>query len=337
MIRAGIVGVTGYGGRELIRLLMTHPEVEVAAVTSTTLAGQRLDQVHPGFTKVSDLTLESFDASALAGKCDIVFLAVPATESMTLGAELRGVGVRVIDIGPDYRLKDTEAYREYYGAEHVSPEALSESVYGLVPHNRDALKTANVVAVPGCYPISAILPLKPLVDATTFEVPPIIDSISGISGAGRSLKQAFHYPEMNENVWAYKLTAHQHTPEIEQELGGKTIVQFSPHVGPYTRGILSTITVRPTTSPNLDALYAHYEAEPFVRVLGEGVLPEIANVRATNFCDIGWVNDPRTGNMIIVSAIDNLMGGTAGMALQCMNLMFNVEETTGLVAGGLSI
>lgn len=337
MIRVGIVGATGYGGRELLRLLGGHPGAEVVAVSSTTVAGRRVADEMPGFGKLLDLSFERFDAADLAARCDVVFLGVPGTESMGPVGALREAGARVVDMGPDFRLKDVGAFAEYYGTEHVQPGLLAESVYGLAPVYREALRGANLVAVPGCYPISAILPLKPLLAAAKPSVPVVIDSVSGISGAGRSVKQGFHFPEMNENVWAYKLGTHQHTPEIEQELGGAVQVQFNPHVGPFTRGILSTITLRPSAPVDVAACFACYDAEPFVRVLGEGVLPEVTTVRATNFCDIGWVNDERTGNLILVSAIDNLMGGTAGMAIQCMNLMCGVDESMGLRTGGMTV
>ena len=337
MIRVGIVGATGYGGRELLRLLGGHPEAEVVALSSTTAAGKRLEDELPGFGKLLDLTFETFDAQGLAERCDVVFLGVPGCESMGPGAELHEAGVKVIDMGPDFRLKDASVFKTYYKTDHAHPDLLNESVYGLVPWNREALKDANLVAIPGCYPIGALLPLKPLLSSAKPTVPVVIDAISGVSGAGRSLNQGFHFPEMNENVWAYKLGTHQHTPEIEQELGGAYKIQFSPHVGPYTRGILSTITVRPSERLDVAACYACYDDEPFVRVLGEGNLPQLAPVRATNFCDIGWVMDERTGNLILVSAVDNLVGGTAGIAIQCMNLMFSVDESAGLALGGMTV
>lgn len=336
MIRIGIVGITGYGGRELLRLLAAHPEAEVTRATSTTQAGKPLGEVLPAFGKTTEVTLEAFDAKTLADTCDLVFLAAPGTESMVPGAALRAEGMRVIDIGPDFRLNAPGVFHQYYGAAHTAPELLDEAVYGLVPHNRESLADAQLVAVPGCYPIGALLPLKPILAHTKLSVPPVIDSISGISGAGRSLSEAFHFAEMNENVFAYKLGTHQHIPEIEQELGGVT-VQFSPHVGPYTRGILSTITVRLENDLDVTACYEQYAAEPFVRVLEKDTLPQLKQVRGSNFCDIGWVSDPRTGNLILVSAIDNLVGGTAGMAIQCMNLMFGLDETIGLGMGGMSI
>ncbi|GMW00460.1 MAG: N-acetyl-gamma-glutamyl-phosphate reductase [Candidatus Hydrogenedentota bacterium] len=337
MIKVGIVGATGYGGRELIRLLDGHPEAEIAALASTSAAGEHVADVLPAMRKRLDLTFEAFDPDALARKCDAVFLGVPSTKSMELGKALRAVGARVLDIGADFRLKSPEAFAKYYKTTHTAQELLPESVYGLVPHYREALKKANLVAVPGCYPISILLPLRAILDQVKAAVPIVIDSVSGISGAGRTLSDGFHFPEMNENMKAYKLAVHQHIPEIEQELAFRAMVQFTPHVAPITRGILTTITFRPDGPVDPAKALARYGSEPFVRVLPPGQLPEVKHVRASNFCDIGWVMDERTGNLVVVSAIDNLMGGTAGMAIQCMNLMFGIEETTGLHFGGMAV
>jgi N-acetyl-gamma-glutamyl-phosphate reductase len=206
----------------------------------------------------------------------------------------------------------------------------------MAPFYREAIRSAELVAAPGCYVMSALIPLKPLAGLLSPDVPVVIDAISGVSGAGRALHEAFHFPEMNENVKAYKIGVHQHTPEIEQELDNRVLVQFTPHVGPYTRGILSTITLRFAESVDLDAVYACYANEPFVRVLGEGSLAEVRHVRGTNFCDFGWIIDERTGNVIFVSAVDNLCGGTAGIAVQCLNIMFELDERTGLMCGGFT-
>ena len=335
MIRVGIVGATGYGGRELIRLLAMHPETELVAAASTSVAGQRLADVLPAFRKLTDVVFETFDAEALAKQCDAVFIAVPGRESMPIGSELRKAGARVLDLGGDFRLKDQQAFAKFYKTEHTAAHLLDECVYGLASWYRDALKTAQLVSVPGCYPISVVLPLRPLLDHTKTEVPIVVDSISGISGAGRTPSEAYHFPEMNENLKAYKLGVHQHIPEIEQEIGHKAMVQFTPHVAPLTRGILSTITFRPAGPVDVAKALRCYDIEPFVRVLPEGELPEVRFVRGSNFCDIGWVMDERTGNLLIVSAIDNMMGGTAGMALQCLNIMFGLDETTGLTYGGM--
>lgn len=337
MIRAGIVGATGYGGRELIRLLLGHPGAKIVALASTSVAGEPVGQVLPAFKNGLDLAFEPFDARMLAERCDVVYMAVPSKESMGPVAELVAEGVRVIDIGPDFRLKNARLFEQYYGTRHQVPDLLQESVYGMPAYYRDALKQARLVAVPGCYPISIITALRPLLQAPLGNIPVIIDSISGASGAGRSLSEPLHFSELNENVRAYKLGSHQHIPEIEQELLHKCVVQFTPHVGPYTRGILTTITLRPETlfdpAPYYDNAYAH---EPFVRVLGEGVYPEVKHVRASNYCDVGWLRDSRTGNLLLVSAVDNLMGGTAGMAIQCMNIIFGLEESEGLRFGGMA-
>ncbi len=365
MIRAGIVGATGYGGRELLRLLGAHAGVKLTALASTSVSGETLDEALPAFRKMHTLRFETFDAQALAEKCDVVFVGVPGKLSMEPVAALRAAGVRVIDIGPDFRLKDTAVYAKYYKADHTAAHLLPEAVYGHVPWYREALKGANLVAVPGCYPISILTPVRPLLDVPEEGqrakgegqrkleaheaggtpavraplvpcLPIVVDSISGISGAGKGTSEVFHFPEMNENLKAYKIGNHQHIPEIEQELGFRAVVQFTPHVAPITRGILTTITLRPERPFDPAPYFARYEAEPFVRVLGPGVLPDVKHVRGSNFCDFGWVMDGRTGNLIIVSAIDNLMGGTAGMALQCMNLMFGLDETDGLRYGGMA-
>ncbi len=335
MIRVGIVGAIGYGGRELTRLLGIHPEAELVAAVELE-GGTRLDDLLPQFRKLTDVVCETFDAETLAKRCDAVFIAVPGTKSMALGAALRAAGVRTIDMGPDFRIQDPAAFRQYYKVEHTAPELLPEAVYGLVPYYREQLRDAQLVAVPGCYPASVVFPLKPLIDAPLADVPIVVDAISGMTGAGRALAEAFHFPEMNENVKAYKVGVHQHTPEIEQELGNKFLVQFTPHVGPYSRGILSTITVHLKETIQVAPYYECYVDEPFVRVLGEGRLAELKHVRGSTFCDFGWVMDTRTRNLVIVSAIDNLVGGTAGMAIQCFNLMFGLDERTGLAFGGMA-
>lgn len=336
MVKVGIVGATGYGGRELLRILFAHPAAEITALASTSVQGELLGDILPAFRGMSALRFAGFDPAALAASCDVVFVGVPGRESMAPVKALRAAGVRVIDIGPDFRLRDTEAWKTYYQCEHTAPELLNAAVYGMAPWNREALRSAELVAVPGCYPISVLLPLGPLVAARPPSVPIVADCISGISGAGRTPGEANHFPEMNENLRAYKVGQHQHIPEMEQALGHKAIVQFTPHVAPLTRGILSTITLPAPEGVDIAACYEGYADEPFVRVLGPGALPEVKQVRGSNFCDFGWVEDGRTGNLVIVSAIDNLMGGTAGMAVQCMNLMFGMDETAGLLWGGMS-
>jgi len=336
MIRVGLVGAIGYGGRELVRLLEVHPAARLVAAAELE-AGRRLADLLPAFAGLTDVVCETFDAQALADKCDAVFIAVPGAKSMDIGAALYGCGVRTLDMGSDFRLKDPGEFEAYYKARHTCPELLEKAVYGHVPFHREAIRDAQLVAVPGCYPISVITPLKPLAGAPVAAgVPVVVDTISGVTGAGRALSEAFHFPEMNENVKAYKIGVHQHTPEIEQALDRAFVLQFTPHVGPYQRGILSTITVRTAEPFDPAPYYAGYDAEPFVRVLGPGALAEIRHVRGSNFCDFGWVMDERTGNLVIVSAIDNLVGGTAGHAIQCMNIMFGLDETTGLRLAGMA-
>jgi len=337
MVRVGIIGVTGYGGRELARLLAGHPDADVVKAGSTSQAGEAVASALPGLAGLTAVVLEPIDAAAFARDCEVVFVGVPGTESMAIGRALRNEGARVIDLGPDFRLRDTDAFRAYYNTEHTAPELLDEAVYGLPPFYREALAGAKLVAVPGCYPVSAVLPLRPLLAHLQPNVPVIVDALSGVSGAGRGLAQHFPFAEMNENAWAYKVGRHQHTPEIEQETGNVAPVQFTPHVGPYTRGILTTITVRDDATVDLNAVYRAYDSEPFVRVLGEGGMPQLTHVRGSNFCDFGWVRDTRTGNLVIVSAVDNLVGGTAGIAIQCMNIMFGLDERAGLRLGGMHL
>ncbi len=336
MIRAGIVGITGYGGRELLRLLLPHPGVEIVAAVSSSAVGQRVDAVLPQFRSLIDLEFVAFDAPMLAASCDVVFVGVPGAESMTMVRTLRDAGARVIDIGPDFRLQDTALFKQYYKHDHTAPELLPEAVYGHVPMNRAQLAGAQLVAVPGCYPISIVTPLRPLLDAPLDPASIVVNSVSGISGAGRTPSEAFHFPEMNENFKAYKVGVHQHIPEIEQALDRRWNVQYTPHVTSMTRGIHSTIVARMTSDFDPAPYFECYMDEPFIRVLGEGVLPEVKYVKGSNFIDFGWVRDRRTGNLLLLCAIDNLVGGTAGMAVQCMNIMFGQKETTGLLAGGFA-
>jgi len=335
MIRVGVVGALGYGGREFIRLLMAHPQAELTAAVYRE-GGTRLDEILPAFRKTTDIVLEAFDASSLAQRCDVVFLAVPGGGSMAMGAQLHEAGVRVMDLGSDFRIKDAKLYQRYYGVEYSHPESLAKAVHGPVRWHRQSIRNAAIAAVPGCFPISIITALKPLLDAAAPETPVVVNSVSGVSGAGRKASDVFHFPNMNENVRAYKLGVHQHIPEIEQELDFKAQVQFTPHVAPVTRGILSTIVLRPSRPIDMATLYGCYEAEPFVRVLGAGNIPDLNHVRGSNFCDIGWVEDARTGNIVIVSAIDNLVGGTAGMGMQCMNVAFGLDERAGLRLPGMA-
>jgi N-acetyl-gamma-glutamyl-phosphate reductase len=346
VIKAGIVGPTGYGGRELVRILSCHPEVQIEALASHSIAGEPFSSTVGAFRSVADVVCEEFDAASLAKRCDAVFLAVPSTQSAALVKALHAAGAKyVLDTGPDFRLKDAGTFAKYYGVEHPAPDLLAQSVYGMAETNREAIKGANIVAVPGCYPIGLILAVAPLLkEGGLVGSPLIVNSVSGISGAGRSLNEDFHFPEANENARAYKVAVHQHTPEMEQEvsrIAGRDLqIVFVPHTVPMTRGIITTVTVpleKTVDQDGLDALYNDFYAdEPFVRVLPSGRLPETKNVRGSNFCDVAVTYDPRTERAIAVSAIDNLTKGTAGQAVQDMNILFGLDETCGLWWGAVS-
>ncbi len=329
-----------------MRILSCHPEVHIEALASHSTAGEQFSSTVGAFRSIADVMCEGFDAASLAERCDAVFVAVPATQSGPLVKALHGAGAKfMLDTGPDFRLKDAKTFAQYYGVEHPAPELLVDSVYGLAETNREAIKGARIVAVPGCYPIGLILAVAPLLKEDDLVGSPlIVNSLSGISGAGRSLSEDFHFPEANENARAYKVAVHQHTPEMEQEIGriaGRDIrVVFVPHTVPMTRGIITTATVpleKALDQDGLETLYNDFYAdERFVRVLPRGKLPETKDVRGSNFCDVAVKCDPRTGRAIAVSAIDNLTKGTAGQAVQDMNILFGLEETCGLWWGAMS-
>ena len=329
-----------------MRILSCHPETQIEALVSHSIAGEQFSSVVGAFRSVADVVCEEFDAASLAERCDAVFVALPATRSGSFVKELHAAGAKfVLDTGPDFRLKDARTFAQYYGAEHPAPELLAESTYGLAETNREAIKRAKIVAVPGCYPIGLILAVAPLLRENDLVGSPlIVNSVSGISGAGRSLSEDFHFPEANENARAYKVAVHQHTPEMEQETGriaGRDIrVIFVPHTVPMTRGIITTVTVPLEKAMDLDGLVRLYDDfyadEPFVRVLPRGALPETKHVRGSNFCDVAVTYDPRTNRAIAVSAIDNLTKGTAGQAVQDMNILFDLDETCGLWWGAVS-
>ena len=342
--RVAVAGASGYTGVELLRFLVQHPAAQVVALTAEAHANQVISRVFPSLKGFVDLTCLPLDPAALAAEAEFVFLALPHKASMAVGAELVARGVRVLDLSADFRLKDPAAYSAWYGFEHAAPALLSEAVYGLPELHREAIASARLVAVPGCYPTSAILGLSPLlanelIDPETI----VVDSISGVSGAGRKPELPTHFSEVNESLKAYGVAKHRRTPEIEQELSGvagrPVTVTFTPHLAPLTRGILTTITARlarPRASADLVAVYREfYRDRPFVRVLDEGRLPETKHVLHSNLCDIGLVSDPRTGRAIVVSAIDNLTKGASGQAVQCFNLMAGLDERAGLWVPGL--
>jgi len=338
MVRVGIYGASGYTGQELLRLLSRHSGVEVTVLTSRKYKGLRMDQVYPGFRNIAGQTMMDATPEEVAPHCEVVFLAVPHGEAMESAPVFLDRGVKVIDLSADFRLRRVDVYEGWY-QKHRAAHLLSRSVYGLPEIYRDEIRGVDLVANPGCYPTSAILGLAPLLRAKKVRLDSIIiDSKSGTSGAGRDLQTGSLFCEVNEGFKAYKVAAHRHTPEIEQELsvlaGQDVRVSFVPHLIPVNRGILSTIygtLDAPLSASDLNGLYqAFYENEYFVRVCEPGTFPNISSVRGSNFCDIGLALEEKTGRVIIVSVIDNLIKGAAGQAIQNMNLILGLPETTAL-------
>ncbi len=337
-LKVGIVGVSGYGGGELARLLAAHPEVELTYVTSGTYAGQPLRAALPGITPGLELTCETFDPARCIDLCDFVFLAGEAGLAMKIAPPLLEVGKKIVDLSADFRLEDPAVYKEWYKAEHTAPHLLEDAVYGLPEINRIAIETAQLVANPGCHVTAAVLALAPLLDAKMVDAKSLIaDSLSGVSGAGRSkFGLDYHFAEVNESMRPYGVGGvHRHTPEIEQALsqvaGEPITLTFTPHLVPITRGILTTAYAALTGDLDLHELYQdYYLGAWFVEVSEPGQFPATKHVYGTNYCHIGLAVDPRTNRVIVVSAIDNLIKGAAGQAVQNMNLMCGFDETAGL-------
>ncbi len=343
MEKVAVIGASGYTGVELLRLLSGHPQAEVVAVTSRQYEGMPIGRVFPSLGGYFDLVCEAVDIESIAARADLIFTALPHKSAMEVIPDFLNAGCKVVDLSADYRLRDRQVYESWYQT-HSSPELLAEAVYGLPELYRSQIKKARLVANPGCYPTSVALGLAPLLEGQLIACDSIIiDSKSGTTGAGRGLKEASLYCEVNEGFKAYGIASHRHTPEIEQtlsQLAGESIqVSFTPHLLPVDRGILSTIYASQTndysTAELLDIFHKRYADEPFVRVLPEGQLPNIAYVRGTNLCDIGLVADERTGRVIIVSVIDNLCKGAAGQAIQNFNLICGIDERCGLSAAPL--
>lgn len=341
-IRVGLVGVTGYTGMELVRLIVGHPHMRLTRATSRKQAGSSLESLYPflqGF-EAGRLPVTGPDAGDLAEACDIVFLAIPHGAAMTLGAELVRNGLKVVDLSADFRLRDQSVYEQWYKVEHTEAETLNEAVYGLPELYAERVAKARLVANPGCYPTASILGLYPAVKNSFIETNDIvIDAKSGTTGAGRGTNLGSLFCEVHDTFRAYNLTKHRHTPEIEQELSGfageEITLSFNTHLLPVNRGILATIYTKlkkPATPLEAvhEAYVAAYDSHPFIRVLSIGKLPELRSVRGTMFCDIGLVTDPRTGRLIIVSVIDNLCRGASGQAVANANLMAGLPLTAGL-------
>jgi len=339
MLKVAVVGASGYTGVELIRILHNHPEVAVTSVTSEQSAGKLLSDVYPSLRGRYDKILEPLVPERIAEKVDIIFTALPHKAAMEVVPSFLAAGKIVIDLSADYRLHDPAVYAAWYDR-HLNPELLSAAVYGLPELRREEISAARLVANPGCYPTSIILGLMPLLKEGLIDTASIIaDSKSGVSGAGRGAKVDSLYCEVNEGFKAYGVGGvHRHIPEIEQEIsllaGKNTMISFTPHLVPMDRGILSTIYAAPLnsiTAADLHALYEEqYDGEAFVRVLSQGEFPSTAFVRGSNFCDIGITLDKRTGRIIVVSALDNLVKGASGQAVQNMNIVCDFPETMGL-------
>ncbi len=339
MLRVGIVGATGYSGVELVRLLAGHPHVRLGRLYSSSSEGSELASVFPHVTRQPLPVLTPIEADKMAADNDVVFLATPAGVSAELSPQLIASGIKVIDLSGDFRLRSADVYRQWYKKTPAPPEALAQAVYGLPEWNRDQIETARLLANPGCYPTATLLGLLPLAKAGWVDRKSwIVDAKSGVSGAGRGVSLGVHFSEVNENLSAYKVGVHQHVPEIEQELakqaGGEVLVQFTPHLVPMTRGILITAYGQLRQDVSLEELQALYESayadKPFVRVRPAGSYPRTKEVYGSNYCDVAVHLDERTGRVIVLSVIDNVVKGAAGQAVQNMNLMFGLPETTGL-------
>lgn len=338
-VRAAIVGSTGYGGVELIRLLDTHPYVEITAVLSSSSAGEPLAAGYPHLTEIRTDVLEAIDPPSLAEKADIVFLATPAGVATKLAPEMLAAGLDVIDLSGDFRLKSPQVYEEWYKKPAADPALLEQAVYGLSEVFGEDVQGAKLISNPGCYSTTSLLGLIPAVQAGFIDPATIIiDAKSGVSGAGRGASLGTHYAEVNENFKAYKVNQHQHIPEIEQALtrvaGRPVTVTFTTHLVPMTRGIMATMYASVTGSRTqrdfIDLYRSYYEGRRFVRIRPEGVLPATKEVYGSNYCDIGFAVDERTGRVTIISVTDNLMKGAAGQAIQNLNLRMGWDEGLGL-------
>lgn len=337
MIKVGIIGATGYAGVELIRILLNHPEAELAAIGSVSFEGKPVSEVYPSLYGLCDMKCSS--SEDVIEKSDIVFACVQHGLSQEFAAKCHEKGAKFIDLGADFRLEDEEDYKLWYGGNYSHKELHDEATYALPELFRDKIKGRNVLANPGCYPTSVALGLAPALRAGFVEEGNIIiDSKSGTTGAGRGLSETTHFPICNEAFSPYKVAAHRHTPEIEQTLthvaGRPVKVLFVPHLLPVNRGIISTVYAPLKDGVSFEEIYSKYikayENEQFVRVLAPGKVANLKNVRCSNYCDISLHIDERTNTLVVVSTIDNMVKGAAGQAVQNMNILFGLPENTGL-------
>jgi N-acetyl-gamma-glutamyl-phosphate reductase len=341
--KVAVVGASGYAGEELVRLLLAHPRVDLVAVTSRQFAGKQLADVYPRFAqneKAQALKFIDADPKQLAREAEVIFLALPHGLAAEFAKPLLAAGARVVDLSADFRTRDAAVYNEFYGKDHPAPELLDQAVYGLPEIYRERIREAKLVACPGCYPTSILIPLRPLIRRKAIDRKRIlVASLSGVTGAGRKVETDYLFAECNESVRPYGVPKHRHLSEIEQELSiladEKVVIQFTPHLVPVNRGIITTIyTDLGENVVNLAPALLFsgaYGQEPFVRLLGEERLPDTKNVVGTNFIDIAWKIDKRTGRLIVMSAIDNIVKGASGQAIQCFNLMRGFPETAGLI------
>jgi len=344
-MKISIIGATGYTGAELLRILASHPAAEVVYITSESQPGTAINDIYPHLIRFYEKALVSLaDLDKIAAESEVIFIGLPHGHAMEVGRKATAINpkLKVIDLGADYRFKDHDVYEQWYKVAHTHREA--EAVYGLTELNRSQIRDSSIIGNPGCYTTASILALAPLVQRQLLDLSSIIiDAKSGVSGAGRSLNLGSHFTEVFENVKAYNVAGHRHTPEIEAVLGElageRLVVSFTPHLIPVARGILSTCyaTLKAGVTPEAvdEAYTSSYGQEYFIRLLGRGGYPVTKNTRGTNFCDLGWHIDSRTGRVIAIAAIDNLVKGAAGQAVQNMNVMFNIEERTALEAAPL--
>ena len=339
MLNIGIMGIRGYTGEELLRILLQHPKVKICSLQARVEKPEPLSKILPRFSKTADLACADYSPEIVAKGCDIVFLALPHTVSMETAPRILKKGKKVIDLSADFRIKDISVYSKYYRSEHKAADDLKQAVYGLPEVYREKIKKAKLIANPGCYPTGILIGALPILKKEWIEDAVFIaDAKSGVTGAGRSGDKSLQFSEVNESFKAYRVGEHQHVPEMEQvlreTLHKKVQVVFTPHLVPTNRGILSTLYFQlkktVSTAEVLSLYESSYRSEPFVRVLPQGEFPEVKHVLYTNFCDIGIQVDSERKTVIIVTALDNLTKGAGGQAVQNMNLMAGCDEALGL-------
>jgi N-acetyl-gamma-glutamyl-phosphate reductase len=339
MIKTAIIGASGYSGEELIRILSSHPSCEISIITSRQYAGSPVGSVFPRFSGMN-LNFSAPDIDNIKAEADVAFLALPHGLAAEFATPLYEAGLKVIDISADFRIRDPEVYKKYYEVDHPAPELLKNAAYGLPEIYREEIVGSSLIACAGCYPTSILLPSMPLLKAGIVSPEDMtVASMSGVTGAGRKVDLAYIFPEVNESVRAYGVSGHRHLSEIEQELACATgygvNINFLPHLVPVNRGINSTIVFK--KGPNFkqgavsETLNSTYGDEPFVKILPCRTLADTKHVTRTNFCEIGHIYDEHTDKVIVTSVIDNLTKGASGQAVQCMNIIFGLEETTGLL------